>query len=182
MVQRLLDRFGSLPTPAELRTAAKGEAGLHTPTTQMRTFRELEPPAEDEGFETVEQVAFVRAPSAANRGGVFVVAGALERPGWDEADEPEAPHLLFDWRPDAEPESLAPAAETLAARVTGPIEAGLCAHPAGPPTCWCRPPLPGLFLAFARAHGVDPARSVVIGTGPAHRTLAATLGARYAGT
>jgi hypothetical protein len=34
-------------------------------------------------------------------------------------------------------------------------------------------------LAFAREHGVDPARSSLVGTGPAHRLLAAALGARY---
>jgi hypothetical protein len=55
-------------------------------------------------------------------------------------------------------------------------------HPAGPPTCWCWPPLPGLPLALARAHGVDPARSILVGRSPAHRTLAATLGAGYVPT
>lgn len=40
-------------------------------------------------------------------------------------------------------------------------------------------PLPGLPLAFAREHEVDPSRSILVGTGPAHRTLATTLGARY---
>jgi histidinol phosphatase-like enzyme len=59
------------------------------------------------------------------------------------------------------------------------VDSALCAHGAGPPTCWCRPPLPGLPLAFARAHGVDPARSIVIGASNAHRTLATTLGAYY---
>jgi D-glycero-D-manno-heptose 1,7-bisphosphate phosphatase len=59
------------------------------------------------------------------------------------------------------------------------VEVALCPHPAGPPTCWCRPPLPGLLLAFARANRVDPARSTLIGASPAHRTLATTLGARY---
>ena len=68
----------------------------------------------------------------------------------------------------------------LAAAVSGPVETALCPHPAGPPTCWCRPPLPGLLLAFARAHGLDPARSLLIGSRPAHRTLATTLGAVYA--
>jgi hypothetical protein len=37
------------------------------------------------------------------------------------------------------------------------------------------------MLAFARRHGVGLAQSVVIGTGPAHLTLATTLGARYLG-
>jgi hypothetical protein len=34
-------------------------------------------------------------------------------------------------------------------------------------------------LAFAHARKLDPSRSVVIGAGPAHRTLATALGARY---
>ncbi len=63
--------------------------------------------------------------------------------------------------------------------VSGPVETALCPHPAGPPICWCRPPLPGLPLAFSREHHIDPARSILIGIGPAHRTLATTLGAHY---
>jgi hypothetical protein len=35
------------------------------------------------------------------------------------------------------------------------------------------------MLEFARAHAVDPARSVLIGSRTAHRTLATTLGARF---
>ena len=59
------------------------------------------------------------------------------------------------------------------------FEIARCPHAGGPPICWCRPPLPGLPLAFARTHGVEPSVSTVIGTGPAHKTLAAALGARY---
>ena len=183
LVERLLERFGALPTPEALREAARREPGVHTPTTQMRTFRELEPPADDEGFAEVEQVPFTRSPPPGrDRAGVFVAAGALREPGWEEAlaqGEPSAPHLLFDWNPAPGSDPLADDAARLAAVVPGPVEAALCPHPGGPPTCWCRPPLPGLPLAFARAHGVDPARSLLVGTSPAHRTLATTLGARY---
>jgi histidinol phosphatase-like enzyme len=77
------------------------------------------------------------------------------------------------------PDELSATAAELAVAVSGPVESALCPHPGGPPTCWCRPPLPGLVLAFARDHGVDPARSLLLGTSTAHRTLAATLGARY---
>src|SRR3954452_273109 len=49
MIERLLERFGSLPGPDDLR--AIREPGLHTPTSQMRASRELEEPDEDEGFE-----------------------------------------------------------------------------------------------------------------------------------
>ena len=183
LVERLLERFGSLPEPEELRVLARREPGLLMPTSQMRTARELEPPATDEGFAGVEQVAFKRTASArGGRLGVFVAAAALAVPGWESAvlsGEKEAPHLLFDWKPDGTVDALAEHVTALSAQVTGPVESALCPHPAGPPSCWCRPPLPGLPLAFARAHGVDPSASILVGSAPAHRTLATTLGARY---
>ena len=195
VVERLLDVAGSLPDPDELKALARRGEGILAPTSQMRAARELEPPSDDEGWTALERIAFARKPpDYARQPGVFVAAGALEQPGWRNAlggADGEAPHLVFDWRPAATAddvadisaggaaEALAGALAALAAEVTGPVATGLCPHPAGPPTCWCRPPLPGLPLAFARAHGVDPSRSVLIGASPAHRTLATTLGARY---
>ena len=183
LVERLLERFGSLPTPEELRGLARREPGVHAPTSQMRALRELEPPSADEGFAGVEQVPFARTPpSRRARGGVFVAAAALSRPGWEQAlqqGDGRAAHLVFDWSPDGTLAALSTVATRLSAEVSGPVEAALCPHGAGPPSCWCRPPLPGLPLAFARAHRVDPSSSLLVGTGPAHRTLATALGARY---
>jgi aryl-alcohol dehydrogenase-like predicted oxidoreductase len=180
LVERLLDRFGALPTPEELRKVAR-EPGILTPTSQMRTLRELEAPSTDEGFATVEAVPFQRRPWDGAIG-VFVAAAAVDRPGFEralaEADS-RAPHLVYDWRPDGSADTLAALAARVRRRVSGSVETALCPHGAGPPTCWCRPPLPGLPLAFARAHGVDPMRSFLIGAAPAHRTLATTLGASY---
>jgi aryl-alcohol dehydrogenase-like predicted oxidoreductase len=180
LVERILDVFGSLPTPDELNEAARTRPGLLPPTRQMRAARELEPPGDDEGFAAIERIPYERTPRA-GRPGVFVAAAALARPGWEDAirgADPTAPHLLFDW---AEEDRLAELVPRLAAVVTGPIETAVCPHGGGPPTCWCRPPLPGLALAFARAHGVDPARSTLVGASPAHRTLANALGARHLG-
>jgi len=183
LVDRLLERFGSLPSPEELRRLARRGDGVLSPTSQMRAVRELEPPTSDEGWTRVERVPFTRMPQSTALGaGVLVAAAALEQPRWTEALEQGdrgAPHLIFDWRPGGSVEELAPAAARLAAALSGPVESAVCPHAAGPPSCWCRPPLPGLPLAFARANRVEPSRSVVIGARPAHRTLAATLGARY---
>jgi aryl-alcohol dehydrogenase-like predicted oxidoreductase/predicted kinase len=173
LVERLLDKFGKLPSPEELKRLSRSEAGVMAPTSQMRALRELEQPSPDEGFAAVERVAFERAPAAAPRTGVFAAAAAVERVEWEPSD---APHLVFDWGDGAE---LPARAALLQARVAGPVEAMLCPHGGGPPTCWCRPPLPGLPLVFARAHGIDPARSVLVGVSRAHETLASTLGARY---
>jgi hypothetical protein len=149
----------------------------------MRTFRELEPPSADEGFTAVERLSFTRAAPALEGGAaVFVAGAALSADGWADAVEqadPAAPHLVFDWRPDGPPDDLARQVALLAAVVSGPVEAAVCPHGGGPPVCWCRPPLPGLPLAFARAHGVDPARSFLLGSSTAHRTLATTLGAHF---
>jgi aryl-alcohol dehydrogenase-like predicted oxidoreductase/predicted kinase len=181
LVRRLLERHGSLPGPDELRVLARTEQGTLAPTSQMRTLRELEPPSPDEGFDHVEHVPFVRAATT-GRAGVFVAAATFQHETWRDAiaaADPGAPHLVFDWRPAGEPSSLGAEAAALAAEVSGPVEAALCPHPGGAPTCWCRPPLPGLPLAFAHRHGIDPARSILVGTSAAHRTLATTLGARF---
>jgi aryl-alcohol dehydrogenase-like predicted oxidoreductase/predicted kinase len=183
LVERLLERFGSLPSPDELRALAARGDGVLAPTSQMRALRELEPPSDDEGWAGVEQVPFARTRSSrAAAPGVFIAATTLALPDWTETLEQgdrDAPHLVFDWRPSSDVNPLAPAVAALAAEVSGPVESALCPHGAGPPSCWCRPPLPGLPLAFARAHDVDLSRSTLIGARPAHRTLAATLGARY---
>jgi aryl-alcohol dehydrogenase-like predicted oxidoreductase/predicted kinase len=183
LVERLIERCGALPTPDELRELGRREPGALAPTQQMRAHRELEPPSEDEGFATVQVTEFARsAPDGRDGTGAFVAAAALRRPGWERLvaqGDSSAPHLVFDWSPDGSPDSLAPAAALLRGAITGPVDAALCPHGAGPPRCWCRPPLPGLPLAFAHAHGVDPARSILIGTSAAHRTLATTLGAPY---
>jgi aryl-alcohol dehydrogenase-like predicted oxidoreductase len=172
LVTRLLQRFGSLPGPEELKAHSR-EPGVLTPTSQMRALRELEPPEPEEGFAAIERRAFARE-GLPGRDGVFVAAAAWEAAL--EHGDSGAPHLVFDWAEDAT--ALDTAAARLAALVSGPVETALCPHGGGPPRCWCRPPLPGLPLAYARAHGVDPARSLLVGTSPAHRTLATALGAR----
>ena len=163
--------------------AGRNEPGVLAPTSQMRTFRELEPPSPDEGFAAVEHVPFVRAASPPEVS-AFSWRPAPLRAGLGGRDRPgrpggTAPGLRLG--PGRRGAVLTAGAKRLAASVPGPVETALCPHPAGPPACWCRPPLPGLALVFAREHGIDLSRSILIGTGPAHRTLATTLGSRYVG-
>jgi aryl-alcohol dehydrogenase-like predicted oxidoreductase len=183
LVRRLLDQVGTLPPPDELRRLGRRHAGAMAPTSQMRALRELEPPSVDEGFERVEVVPFTRAePARPGAPGIFVAAAALRREGWEaalRANPAVTPHLVYDWSPGGAADELQRDVARIGAVTDAPIHSALCPHPGGPPTCWCRPPLPGLLLAFARDHGVEPARSTLIGARPTDRTLANALGARY---
>lgn len=180
LVGRILERFGGLPSPEELRLFARREAGMLAPTSHLRAVRELEEPSLDEGFAEVERIPFAREPGPGGVG-VLVAAARLADPGWEHllaGLARDRPHLLFDWRPNADPDVLAADAARLEAVLGGPVEHAVCTHPGGPPACWCRPPLPGLPLAFARGRGLELSRSFLVATSAAHRTLATTLGAQ----
>jgi aryl-alcohol dehydrogenase-like predicted oxidoreductase len=162
LVLRQLELFGRLPGPEELRVLAKSHQGLMAPTSQLRAVRELEPPTDDEGFLGVERVPF-RRDSGSGVPGVFVASDAV--PGF-RIEDPSVPHLVFGWQVPDDVE------------LPGAVVAS-CPHPGGPPTCWCRPPLPGLVLAFCHDQGVDPTRSVLVGTTPVYGALATAVGARF---
>ena len=72
-------RFASVARGAA--AVARREPGVHAPTSQMRTVRELEPPSADEGFAGVEQLPFTRS-TGSGRAGVFVAAAAFREPDW----------------------------------------------------------------------------------------------------
>jgi histidinol phosphatase-like enzyme len=59
------------------------------------------------------------------------------------------------------------------------IDIAVCPHGAGPPTCWCRTPLPGLAVGFVVRHGLDPAQTLFVGKAAADKTLAERMGFAY---
>ena len=181
VVLRMLEAHGRLLAPEELRRG-KGPTSL-SPNSLFRTARELEPPSEDEGFDALERIPFQRRLPAGGGAARLIACDAVldaagqPKPGAQAAlasEQRDVKRLVFGWKPDADAEVLGRAVAALA-----DTRFLHCPHPAGPPICWCRPPLPGLPLLFAREEGVDLSRSVLVGVGPAHRALAAALGCRY---
>jgi diketogulonate reductase-like aldo/keto reductase len=183
---RMLDRHGELLGGAELAQRSKRDPGLFAPTTLFRMERQLELPAADEGFASIETMAFVRDPTP----GAPATFIPLDRVFHERAGDPalregaadyvaslDTPLCLFGWRPETT-ETWRTAAISLLPERPGILELAVCTHAAGPPVCWCRPPLPGLWLAFARRHGVDPRASVVDSESAVHRRMAETLGLR----
>jgi hypothetical protein len=152
-------------------------------------LRALEPPTIDEGFDAIETVPFERFTPRGER--VPGIAIALEKTvdsrSIDEAAArlpTSAPVLVLAWQPEAGDEQRTCArsiVDELERRLGRAIDLAICAHPGGPPTCWCRPPLPGLWIEFAERRGVRAEGSVLVGGAPAHATMARALGLELVG-
>ena len=204
---RLVSRYGRLPAGDELSSLRKHDVAAFRPTVQFRYQRELEPPDQSEGFAKIEAIPFVRRPPAgyANRAVILWCEDTLLRsktgqrtpvdPDDVEVDDALAAVLRRDredgylilglsWQPE-----IADATRTDAdvaaifahmnALVGFPIDVEYCRHPAGPPSCWCRKPLPGLGVLLIHRHQLDPAQCVYIAGGSADPGFARKLGFKY---
>lgn len=174
-IERMLEAHGALLAPHQLARGRSDPTRL-APRVLFAQARRLEPPEDDEGFAAIERVAFARrAAEGRSLAGRAVALDTLLSAGPTILEEGEpGPRLVFAWLPEGE-------AALKSATVGLEVETAACTHPAGPPICWCRPPLPGLLFAFAWRQRVDLARLTVVGTSAAHRQLAAAAGARFVG-
>lgn len=147
IVTRMLEVHGRLLEPEEHR---RGETPDSLgPNAHFRTWKMIERPELNEGFTTLEVVPFVRQPWPEGRAALFVGIDQLDAiPKTDELS------IVVGWKEGG---------------LTTPHLTFVCPHPAGPPTCWCRPPLPGLFLAAARAHGISLEKSRLLTRVPSLR-------------
>jgi aryl-alcohol dehydrogenase-like predicted oxidoreductase/predicted kinase len=179
IARRLVESLGHLPGPDALRALSKQHPNVFPPSVHFRALRAVEPPLEDEGFDSVEvSRASLPVPAEGEVHGVAVLWDALSgRPGAVEVLRARVRHMfVFAW---CLPEDAAALEVELQGLRDQGVATGLCAHGGGPPVCWCRPPMPGLLVQWVRSVGVDPTRVWVIGRGPAHRTLARGIGARF---
>jgi histidinol phosphatase-like enzyme len=193
-VWRMVSRYGRLLEPEEIRQISKGDPGVFAPGVLFRFHREIEPPDASEGFADIEHVPFVRQtdPGWSNRAVIVRADGVLcrsraghrtPRSAGDLEVPAEAAAVLgrssrsgyliiaLGWRPEIADGTMTTevAAEIdvlMAERLGVPIETLDCPHPAGPPTCWCRKPLPGLGVLCVHRHRLDPGQCLYVGAGP----------------
>jgi histidinol phosphatase-like enzyme len=193
-VGRMVSRYGRLLEPDELRQISRRDPNVFGPGVLFRYQRELEPPESSEGFAEIEHVPFVRQadPAWSNRAVIVRADGVLRRSraghrtprSVDDLEVPaEAAAVLgrfsqdgwvlaaLGWRPEIAEgamtiDSAAAIDALMAARLGVAIEILDCLHPAGPPICWCRKPLPGLGVVCVHRHRLDPGRCLYVGAGP----------------
>jgi aryl-alcohol dehydrogenase-like predicted oxidoreductase/CheY-like chemotaxis protein len=194
---RIVSNHGRLLSPEEIRRHGKRDMAAFGPGVQFRYQRELEPPAPDEGFTAIDIVAFERRrdPSFINRAVIVWCDGVLRegRSGevfTDRADvlrryQADGWLLLgLSWQPGIADETTSTAeVDAGLARMQEllglAIEVEYCPHAAGPPTCWCRKPLPGLGVLFIQRHRLDPSRCIYVGSGAQDPGFARRLGFEY---
>lgn len=164
VVRRMLEVHGRLLEPNEL---ARGKANdAMGPQGFSRMLRALEPLADDEGFTAVERMAAPERP----REGVAASFVELEA----EPEPLAGPTFVLAWRPGAEPAAIEREAR---AKHGAAVVTLVCTHPGGAPSCWCRPPLPGLAVLAERTHGICLTQSRFRGRVATMGALAAAVGA-----
>jgi aryl-alcohol dehydrogenase-like predicted oxidoreductase len=182
---RMIERHGRLIEPAEWPALAKSDPGLVRPTALYRMAREIEPPTADEGFDAIDRVSFARRSGEGGPALAISIEAATDAAAAAiAASSPDVPILFFGFRPDGAPSAWSERVEArVRAFATGDraVELAICAHGGGPPTCFCRPPLPGLVLAFAAKHRVDPMKLAFVAGATSERTMAKRLGAQLRG-
>jgi aryl-alcohol dehydrogenase-like predicted oxidoreductase/predicted kinase/histidinol phosphatase-like enzyme len=205
--ERMMATHGRLLEPDEIRRASKRDPNTFAPGAQFRALRELEPPDASEGFSRIERMQFtrVRNDSFVNRAVIVWCDGVLWRsrsggrvptdPADMEVDDEKGERLRgleregwrvlgLSWQPEVgdgtrSPDDVQAAIMQLRARLGVMLDVAYCTHPAGPPVCWCRKPLPGLGVLLVHRHQLDAAASLYIGSGPQDPGFARKLGFQY---
>jgi histidinol-phosphate phosphatase family protein len=208
VVLRILERYGKLLGPEELKELGKHDPNLPPPAAMAKYAATFEPPHLDEGFSAVEEVPFVRRvdPQHTGRGLLLDVDGTLRKtrsgelfprgpddvellPGRREklrrfVDEGYRLFFVSNQSGVASGSLTAEAAEAAFARTVEllglPVaEVAYCPHPAFPVGCFCRKPLPGLGVALLQRHGLARAQTLMVGDMDSDRDFARALGVRY---
>ncbi len=202
VVTRMLARRGRLLGPAEI--AAADDPNLLPPAALAAWFDRFEDPDLSEGFTAIEHVDFHRRPDRGRPALIFDHDGTL-RDSRGNAPFPRGPEEVAV-RPERARvvRALADAGWFLAgASNQGGIglgqiresdaaaafdethhQLGVTMHtrwcPHAPRSgCWCRKPAPGLLIALAHEHGLDLARSAMIGDRESDREAAVAAGVAY---
>jgi histidinol-phosphate phosphatase family protein len=208
VVLRILDRYGKLLGPEELKELGKDDPNLPPPAAMAKYAASFEPPHVDEGFAVVEAIPFVRRadPQHTGRGLLLDVDGTLRRtrsgeifprsaddvellPGRRETLQrfvDEGYKLFFVSNQSGiasgtvEREAVEAAfARTIELLGLPVAEVMYCPHPAFPVGCFCRKPLPGLGVSLIQRHRLAREHMLMVGDMDSDHDFARSLGIRY---
>ncbi len=205
---RIYRRYGRMLGPDEMKELTKSDPNLPPPVAMQRWMDSFEPPALDEGFSVVDEIAFVRRPDASlvNKGLLLDVDGTLRKTKSGELyprqpDDieilPGRAEVLNRWIDDgyqlflvsnqsgvASNHLTREAADACFARTVEllgvPVaQIAYCPHSAFPAGCFCRKPMPGLGVQLMMQYRLAPEHLVMVGDMDSDEAFARSIGARY---
>ena len=208
VAQRILERYGRLLGPDDMKQLGKSDPNLPPPSAMQRFMESFEPPQLDEGFAVVDLIPFERrTPSQFTKKGLLLdVDGTLRTTKSGElyprhCDDvellPGRREVLERWlaggyelffvsnQSGISSDKLSSAdADACFSRTVDllglPVsDIVCCPHPAFPVGCFCRKPLPGMAVQLMLKHHLSPRLWVVVGDLASDAAFAAGIGARY---
>jgi HAD superfamily hydrolase (TIGR01662 family) len=208
VVLRILERYGKLLGPDDLKEFSKTDPNLPPPVAMARWAASFELPAIDEGFSVVEEIPFVRRPGNAGtvKGLLLDVDGTLRttRSGEIYPRTPDDVQLLPGRRETLQPwvekgyrlffvsnqsgvasgqvsrEAVDACFQRTVELLGLPVEEiAVCPHPAFPAGCFCRKPMPGLGIYLRQRHNLASVHLVMVGDMNSDAEFATALGAKY---
>jgi histidinol-phosphate phosphatase family protein len=208
VVTRILERYGKLLGPDEMKSLAKADPNLPPPQAIARWASSFEAPQVDEGFAVVEETPFIRRPDPvfSGKGLLLDVDGTLRKtksgeifprdpadvellPGRRErlqraVDEGYTLFFVSNQSAIAAGTVTQDAVDAAFARTVEllglPVaEVADCPHPSFPVGCFCRKPLPGLGIAVIYRHKLARDQLVMVGDLASDEAFARAIGAKY---
>lgn len=208
VVQRVLERYGRLLAPDELKELAKTDPNLPPPAALASYAAQFESPTVDEGFSVVEDTPFERRPGPSHtaKGLLLDIDGTLRTTAsgaiypTDPADVvllPNRRETLQRWIDDGyqlfliSNQSGISSGKVSRAAVEACImrtiellglpvtEVRYCPHKAFPASCYCRKPMPGFGVALMKKYELSREHLVMVGDMDSDARFAETIGATY---
>ena len=208
VVLRILERYGRLLGPDDLKELSKSDPNLPPPAAMARWAASFESPALDEGFSAVEEIPFIRRAANAGtvKGLLLDVDGTLRttRSGEIYPRHPDDVQLLPGRREVLQPwveggyrlffvsnqsgvasgqvsrEAVDACFQRTVELLGLPVEEiAVCPHPAFPAGCFCRKPMPGLGIYLRQRHHLATEHLAMVGDMDSDAAFATALGAKY---
>ena len=190
---RIVTRYGRLPADDELKRLRRKDVAAFLPSVQFKYRRELEPPDVAEGFSRVDVEPFARRYDSDFVHRAVIVScdnvEDIDRLSLQLGEYRDAGYRLLgiSWQPEIgegkRSQSDVKAMFAIECERLGlEVDVEFCSHPAGPPRCWCRKPLPGLGVVFVNRYKLDAAQCIYLGSGPHDAGFARRLGFRFRDT
>jgi len=208
IVKRMIDTYGKLLMPDELKEKVKQDPGLYPPAVIFSARKRFEKPTLEEGFTKVVKIPFKRQMEKSkykNKALILDYDGTLRKtksgdkfPIVKEDVEilPNRAEILKQYKKQgylllgvSNQSGIAKGLLSLdqaekifehTNKLLGvDIEYKFCPHGSFPQVCYCRKPIPGLGVEFVEKYKLDPVQCIMIGDMKTDNTFADRCGFKY---